>query len=369
MGKFVCSGSWEIVPSPNSSDFDDNTLLSVSSSGPDDAWAVGFLGSGAGGFVGTLTLHWDGVSWTVVPSPSPGAFFNALFGVVAIARDDAWAVGSYSNSLSFRDRPLSMHWNGTMWSLVPVARRPRALMDLYGVDAAPAGRVWTVGASALHPSVDNRTVVESWTGAEWTIAPSPTPRSGVTRLAAVDALSPSRAWAVGIRGPINKGRTLVERWDGRRWAAMPSPNVGNGVNALAALAVRAPKDEWAVGSFQTGSEATQALVERFDGRAWSVMATPRVRGSASLRAVAAVRHREAWAVGVREDRHRGTRSLAERWDGSRWEIVRMPRHPGSLGDELSGLTEDRTGGMWAVGDYREPVRGLSRTLIERRCGR
>jgi hypothetical protein len=367
--QFHCSESWVIVPSPNSSEYDDNTLLAVSSSRPDDAWAVGFLGSGGSGFIGTLTLHWDGRSWTVVPSPDPGAFFNALFGVVAIARDDAWAVGSYSNSPSSRDRPLSMHWDGTRWSLIPVAQPPRTAMDLYGVDAAPSGSVWTVGAAAHHPSLDNRTIVELWTGAEWTILPSPTPRSGVTMLAAVSAFSPRRAWAVGLEGPINEGRTLVERWDGRRWAAVPSSNVGEGVNELAALAVRTPRDAWAVGSFQTGQETGQALVEHFDGRAWRVLATPRIRGSGSLKGVAVLPNHDVWAVGVREDQQHGARLLAEHWNGSSWEIVPMPRPPGSLGDELSGLAEDRGGGLWAVGDFREPVGGLTRTLIERRCGR
>ena len=366
----VCTRSWQIVPSPNSSAFDDNMLLAVSASGKDDAWAVGFLGSGSAGFIGTLTLHWNGSSWNVVDSPNPTSFFNALFGVVAIAPDDAWAVGFYARSPAhFRERPLSMHWDGASWNVVRPPRPPRTVASLSDVDAASSGKVWAVGYSAHESSEDNRTLVESWTGSRWEIVPSPTPRSGVTRLAAVDALNPRKAWAVGVQGQINRGKTLAERWDGRRWAEMASPSVGKGVSALNGVSVRTPTDAWAVGSFQTGLESFQPLAEHFDGRTWSVVTTPRIRGTGSLTAVASRSRHDAWAVGGHELPHRGGRSLVEQWDGSRWAVESVPRPPGSLEEGLSSVALDRAGNVWAVGNYSAVVGGrfLSRTLIERLC--
>jgi hypothetical protein len=260
-----------------------------------------------------------------------------------------------------------MHWDGTSWTVVSPVRPPGTVAILSGVDATPSGRVWTVGYVAHESSGDNRTLVESWTGGRWRIVPSPTPRSGVTRLAAVDALNPSKAWAVGIQGRINRGQTLAERWDGRRWTAVPTPNVGTGVNELDAVSARTPTDVWAVGSAQTGEERFQGMAEHFDGKVWRAVPTARVKGTGSLTGVAARSRHDAWAVGAREVPHVGTRPLVERWDGSRWAAVPVPRPPGSLADGLSAIGSDPAGNLWAVGTYQEPVRGLSRTLIERLC--
>ena len=360
-----CSGAWEIVASPNTNDLDDNTLLATSSSGPDDAWAVGFLGSGGGGFIGTLTLHWDGVSWSVVPSPSPASFFNALFGVVAISPDDAWAVGSTSNSASFRNRPLSMHWDGTRWTVVPTPRPPMSVAELWGVDRAPSGRVRAVGDWARGPS-GQRALVERWNGLRWDIVRSPTPRPGVTRLAAIDTSNSRTGWAVGLEGPVNAGGTLVERLHDGAWEVVRSPNVGRGVNELDAIAARSRADAWAVGSFQTGVESSQPLVLHFDGMAWRLVQTPRVWGAGYLKGVVAPSRRGAWAVGVRELSRGGRHALVERWDGSAWSKVTVPRPAGSLEEGLSGIAWDGDRTLWAVGDYREPVKGLTRTLILRR---
>ena len=363
-----CSRSWQIVPSPNSSAFDDQTLVAVSASGKDDAWAVGFFGSGGAGFIGTLTLHWDGAQWAVVESPNPTAFFNALFGVVAIAPDDAWAVGSSARSPAhFRERPLAMHWDGMSWTVVPPVRPHGTVAGLSGVDATRTGRVSAVGYVARESSVDNRALVESWTGRRWQIVSIPTPRSGVTRLAAIEVLGPRKAWAVGVQGRINEGKTLAERWNGRRWTAVRSPSVGTGVSELQAISARRPTDAWSVGSRQAGLDRFRGLAEHFDGRAWRVVPTARVAGSAFLRGVAARTRHEVWAVGAREAPGVGTRPLVERWDGSRWAAVPVPRPRGSLADGFSGIGADPAGSMWAVGSYQEPARGLYRTLIERLC--
>ena len=73
-----------------------------------------------------LTLHWDGVAWSVVASPNPSAVDNELFGVSASSPSDAWAVG-YERTDEGIDTTLAMRWDGTSWSTVPspnVARRP-----------------------------------------------------------------------------------------------------------------------------------------------------------------------------------------------------------------------------------------------------
>ena len=45
-----------------------------------------------------LIEDWNGTSWGEVPEKNPG-FYNHLYGVTAIARENIWAVGSFSNAL------------------------------------------------------------------------------------------------------------------------------------------------------------------------------------------------------------------------------------------------------------------------------
>src|SRR5438552_5807008 len=55
-----------------------------------DVWAVGDGSNGDGS--GTLIEHWDGTSWSVVPSPNVDDR-NSLTGVAVIDATHAWSVG------------------------------------------------------------------------------------------------------------------------------------------------------------------------------------------------------------------------------------------------------------------------------------
>ena len=57
----------------------------------------------------------DGTSWTLLPNPTgPSSSFD-LAGLVALAADDVWAVGtSYESGAG----PFLAHWDGVVWSQV-----------------------------------------------------------------------------------------------------------------------------------------------------------------------------------------------------------------------------------------------------------
>src|SRR4051794_8054896 len=57
-------------------------LSAISAASRSDIWAVGT--AGPDGSQRTLTAHWDGIRWRIVPSPSPPSFNDDLFDVVAI---------------------------------------------------------------------------------------------------------------------------------------------------------------------------------------------------------------------------------------------------------------------------------------------
>src|SRR5205823_14285450 len=89
------AGCWSMVPSPNIAG-QNNTLRGLSVVAANDIWAVG-ISFQTGGFYDTLTEHWDGTQWTIVPSPNPGTQLNLLYGVSAVSSSDVWAVGYYNS--------------------------------------------------------------------------------------------------------------------------------------------------------------------------------------------------------------------------------------------------------------------------------
>ena len=104
-------------------------LESVKAISPANVWAVGqALNASTLASEGTLIEHWNGTSWSVVPSPATGTN-NYLNGVTASGSADVWAVGSYLPSGSSSAQTLTLNWNGTAWSTVssPTASNGSAL--------------------------------------------------------------------------------------------------------------------------------------------------------------------------------------------------------------------------------------------------
>ena len=115
-------------------------LTGLSVVAADDVWATGSLFVD-GGAQRPLALHWDGVSWTVVETPSAGGKSTWITGVTAMGPQDVWAVGgTYSDR---GDLPFTMHWDGRKWTVV----RSPTVFDgrLRAVGRTGNGEVWAVG--------------------------------------------------------------------------------------------------------------------------------------------------------------------------------------------------------------------------------
>src|SRR5205823_2753337 len=91
----------------------------------------------------------------------------------------------------------------------------------------------------------------------------------------------------------------IEHWNGSAWSFVP-PVQASFNNILSGVATVGPDDAWAVGAFSTGGTGrNRALVEHWDGSAWSVVPVPDPDGSDGLSKVAAVSSTDVWAVGTR----------------------------------------------------------------------
>jgi hypothetical protein len=156
--------SWQTVSTPNVGQ-GDNQLNGVLALSPTNVWAVGFSSPVAPPeSAATLTLieHYNGKSWTVVPSPNvgPNSVYqsNRLFGLTANSPTDIWAFGSYfACDGSGHQMTLVLHYNGTAWSIAPSPNPTRSdfLSDLLFAGVVPApGNVWIFGAEDEAPHDD-----------------------------------------------------------------------------------------------------------------------------------------------------------------------------------------------------------------------
>jgi hypothetical protein len=148
----------------------------------------------------TLTLHRDGSSWSVIPSPNPGTGSRYPQGALlrtgwAAAPNDVWAVGRDYNGSSFRT--LALHWEGS---------------------------TWTVGYSFNTDAAIDQTLAERWNGSRWRVVSTPNAGDGGSYLKGLAAISSSNVWADGYSIALGLYRTLVEHWNGTSWSVVPSPN-------------------------------------------------------------------------------------------------------------------------------------------------
>ena len=274
---FAATPTLAVVPSPDATIGSPpaqtaNDLLAVTSTTTGDAWAVGWYqaGTSTSPLPQTLIEHFDGTSWSVVPSPDQlnangVATSNELVAVSADSVTDVWAVGWYVDVNAYGypvDQLLVEHYNGTAWSLAPAtaspfdAPSPRASQNQFlGVAAASPTDVWAVGQ--YHSGSTAETLIEHFNGTAWTEVASPSPGTSANVLNAVALDGAGGADAVGYTSTGTVDQTLIEHYDGTAWSIVASPDTSTTLsNQLAGVAATSATDIWAVGTASGGTGTT-----------------------------------------------------------------------------------------------------------------
>jgi len=301
-------GSWSFITTPTpASGYSHLTASTILSSS--DAWAVGYTAGGTE----TLTLHWGGSAWSIVPSPNPSSFQGQtnLLGVSSISTDDVWAVGLYSPP-SGAAQTLAIHWDGSSWNQVP------------------------------SPDI-----------------------TGGSSFNAVSALAADDMWAVGVRAagsPLPTEVPLAAHWAGSTWTEVPAPFVGNRINRLYGVSALTPGDVWAVGTWKHTTSPFHILILHWDGSAWTVSPAPDPGINDLLLSVVTVASDDAWAVGERLDSVDGSQPLIMHWDGSTWTTVSLPVFPGEF-NRLNAIRAAAPDDIWAAGATAEVSGGPSQALL------
>lgn len=231
---------------------------------------------------------------------------------------------------------------------------------LNAVSAASPSDIWAVGVSMVDDQ-GPQDLIEHWDGTAWHISPSPA-IGGV--LGAVVAVSSSDVWAVGGISKTSifdslPAKTQILHWNGTQWSIVASPDPGTKSNLLGSVTAIAANDVWAVGSFSRSDGIERPLIERWDGNAWRVIASPAPSGAGRSVLSAITRipgTNQLWALGTtstsRDPSVSEDQVLAERWDGSAWHLVTGPALPqGTQGCMLQGVVALSPTDAWAVGSY------------------
>jgi hypothetical protein len=333
----------------------DNDLQAVAAISGSDAWAVGQYFVGAD--TNTLIEHWDGKSWKIVTSPSPGDV-NSLNGLYAASARNIWAVGSYASGSS-SPQTLIEHWNGTSWKVVKSPNVGALTNALSSVRGTSARDIWAVGYTVTsYPKTT--TLVLHWNGTSWKVSKSANKPNTANFLNAVRPVSASNAWAVGeyLHGSSNK--TLIEHWSNGRWRVVYSPNGGSSTNELLGVLATSAANAWAVGYWFNQGHSDRTLILHWNGHKWQKAFSPNAgSGSNDVFAVGGTSARDIYAVGSAQT-GTGSKVLILHWNGKRWGIV-SGRNPGH-GNNFSAVFALSPRSVWAVGT--ENSGGSNRTLIE-----
>jgi hypothetical protein len=343
---------WTITPTPNPFPGADH-LKKVAAVAPNDVWAIG--GHGV-----SYSLHWDGVAWRTVPTQNPG-FINYLNDIAVVSANDIWAVGSLDEGGASRIHTLIEHWDGASWTRIP---SPNVLMPsgsaypsrLNSVEVVSANNVWAVGEYIIGNQF--LTLIEHWDGTRWSIIPSPNGPAGDGRLWGVTAVSANDVWAVGEyaspAGSNTYGKSLILHWDGTRWSVVPSPQPSPwNASPLYGVVAFSADDAWAVGSWSNASQGMSTFVLHWDGASWRQVSSPDMPGNGTgwnfLEDVAAVSPNEIWAVGRKQSNFGSAQlSLIERYSnpcpsGSIALSFLTLNPPGVIGGKTSQATVSLSG--------------------------
>lgn len=354
---------WSVVPS-YSFGSRDNILAGVSAASRSDAWAVGAYNPPRSGVLATLAEHFDGTRWTAFPLPNVGAEENVLLGVSMPSAGPAWAVGYFVNG-RFQQQTLVQHFNGTVWSVVP-SPSPGALQNiLFGVAAISDSDVWAVGAQQDANGLWH-TLTEHWNGSQWSVVNAVDAGQNGNQFYAVKALASNNVYAVGQQAGLGfPSQSLIEHWNGKSWSVVTSPADASSALPLGVTATKSSLT--VVGQQETDTAPYTTYVAAGAPGGLSIQSTPNSgSGENDLFGVETAADGSTWAVGWDINTSTGNHDpLILQGINGVWSLVPSPSLGTGTDTGLEAITAIPGGGLWAVGVTAPPNGvGSYSTLIE-----
>jgi hypothetical protein len=225
-----------------------------------------------------------------------------------------------------------LSWQGTSWQFFKDVPEPAGVNDfqLSGVSCSSVKFCLAVGFFTTNDSDNTQTVAEMWDGAAWHLIASPK-RNAETTFNAVSCTSPTHCLAVGAfitKKPSTDKFTefnIAALWNGKTWQVTRLPGkVGNpfgddlGNLGLGSISCATASNCMAVGNF--GARPAQSfggIAEAWNGTKWRLT---KLRGTVSnLNDVSCPAANDCLAVG-----RSGSHAMAQRWNGKSWTLLATP---------------------------------------------
>jgi hypothetical protein len=297
---------WSKVKTPTEGQV--STLEGVSATGPSDVWAVGSNADLC------LIEHYNGREWASLPCPvTGGSTLAELFGVDARTRSDAWAVGYVNPGGS--QLALAAHWNGHRWKPVATPRVSGSFVQLNSVVDLGPDNVLAVGTydTKSHGLFTQHGLAERWNGRAWqrVSAPSFSTQSFLNGVSG----GPAGVLAVGAVVVHRRDVPLIERWTGTRFVRARN-QVTSG--QLGGVTVLSKTSAYAVGQ----ADNNTTLVERYNGKEWTRIATPDPRGGGYFASVAAAARGKFFVAAGWHGLDPDELPLIAQGNGKTWRITR-----------------------------------------------
>ena len=357
-------GPWEIVPTLQPTDGDSLFLRDVEAFASDDVWAVGsyrrLYAPPFGYETNSWIQHWDGTSWTQVPSPNPAPFPGggsiSLRAVEGSGPNDVWAAGTFKTQapdgfLGFQ--VFLVHWDGTSWSQVAAPMTSGGSgQNVEDILVIAPDDVWFFGdrVNVADSPASRQALALHWDGSSFTYTDVPWDPDlmllgygdGHSINDAV-AFGPNDIWAVGqAHGSDFSPMANIWHWDGSDWQFVPAPVPGI-YNALFAIEAVGPNDIWASGAYTPAAGGPQpAFYLHWDGSAWTEVPAPGGGGTLVVRGPNDV----ISSAGIY-----GGQGIY-RWDGTLWSQVM--NFDTAVNPAITGMTLVDGCEVWGVGRQNGP---------------
>lgn len=178
-----------------------------------------------------LIAHWDGTQWSEFSTSIPFGDGNTLYSVVALASNDVWAVGTFSETGNAG--PLAIHWDGNSWSIIPI---PDTISqgELLSVTASAPDSIWAVGEA--YDNGASSALTAHWDGQAWQTFED----SSAYVITNAAVASSNSLWGVG---PLNSN-SFIALWTGGTWQKFWTSTQDTYLGQLSELS---PGLIWAVG--------------------------------------------------------------------------------------------------------------------------
>jgi hypothetical protein len=291
---------------------------------------------------------------------------SGLASVACTSSSACLAVGARQGH-NLQDRIIALAWNGTAWSLQtalnPKTNRPD---DLNGIACVSPSECFGAGSIGSFNNASHKALIERWNGTAWSLQVLGSPTGTLnTFFNGVSCGGPFACFAVGDENDNTSlmPNALVERWNGSAWSVQAVPDPANSTAvSLESVSCASPSDCTAVGVYGLPGGIQQTLAEHFNGHTWSIEPMPTF-GSSIHPVLFGVSCSGADCVAVGEEfSPQGVTALAEQFNGTKWSVTRLAKPAGASSFGLSGLDCTSPSACYAVGGSSNP--GTSATLIE-----